>query len=129
VRAIADPVRVRQIIRNLVTNAIRYGGSRVHVEYAEGDERVVLTVRDDGSEIPPAERERIFLPYFSAHDPGSLPSSVGLGLTVSRQLADMMGGRLAYTFDDGWSTFTLELPSAALLEPADAGSAVVTVST
>jgi signal transduction histidine kinase len=129
VRAIADPVRVRQIIRNLVTNAIRYGGNRVHVEYAEGDERVVLTVRDDGSEIPPAERERIFLPYFSAHDPGSLPSSVGLGLTVSRQLADMMGGRLAYTFDDGWSTFTLELPSAALLEPADAGSAVVTVST
>jgi signal transduction histidine kinase len=128
VRAIADPVRVRQIIRNLVTNAIRYGGKQVHIEFAESDVSVVLTVRDDGSEIPAAERERIFLPYFSAHHPGSLPSSVGLGLTVSRQLADMMGGRLAYSFDDGWSTFTLELPSAALLEPADAVPAGVTVS-
>jgi signal transduction histidine kinase len=128
VRAIADPVRVRQIIRNLVTNAIRYGGKQVHVEFVESDGGVVLTVRDNGSEIPPAEQERIFLPYFSAHHPGSLPSSVGLGLTVSRQLADMMGGRLAYSFDGGWSTFTLELPSAALLEPADAVPAGVTVS-
>jgi len=85
-------------------------------------------VRDDGSEIPPAERERIFLPYFSAHNPGSLPSSVGLGLTVSRQLAEMMGGRLAYSFDDGWSTFTLELPSVALLEIAGAKPAEVTIS-
>ena len=128
VKAVADPVRVRQIIRNLVTNAIRYGGKQVHVEFAESDVGAVLTVRDDGSEIPPAERERIFLPYFSAHNPGSLPSSVGLGLTVSRQLAEMMGGRLAYSFDDGWSTFTLELPSVALLEIAGAKPAEVTIS-
>ncbi|HSK07439.1 MAG TPA: ATP-binding protein, partial [Acidimicrobiia bacterium] len=116
------------IIRNLVTNAIRYGGNQVHVEYAESDVGVVLTVRDNGSEIPPTERERIFLPYFSAHDPGALPSAVGLGLTVSRQLADMMGGRLAYSYDDGWSIFTLELPSAAQLEPADVEPVGVTVS-
>jgi signal transduction histidine kinase len=127
VRAIADPVRVRQIIRNLITNAIRYGGEQVSVEFTTSETRTVLTVRDNGKEIPPAERERIFLPYFSAHDPGSLPSAVGLGLTVSRQLAEMMGGRLAYSFSDGWSMFSLELPSADLLEPAVGESVGVTV--
>ncbi len=118
VRAIADPVRVRQIIRNLITNAIRYGGEQVSVEFTTSETTTVLVVRDNGHEIPPAERERIFLPYFSAHDPGSLPSSVGLGLTVSRQLAEMMGGCLVYSHTGGWSTFSLELPSADLLEPA-----------
>jgi signal transduction histidine kinase len=117
VRAVADPVRVRQIIRNLVTNAIRYGGEQVCVEFVDGEDAAVLTVRDNGNEIPAAERERIFLPYFSAHDRGSLPSAVGLGLTVSRQLAEMMGGRLDYGFRDGWSTFSLELPSAHFLDP------------
>ncbi len=127
VKAVADPVRVRQIIRNLVTNAIRYGGEQVCVEFAEFDGRVVLTVRDNGAEIPPSEQERIFLPYFSAHDPGSQPSSVGLGLTVSRQLAEMMGGRLAYIHDDGWSVFTLELPTAGEPDPVSAKPVPATV--
>ena len=128
VKAVADPVRVRQIIRNLVTNAIRYGGEQVYVEFVDGGAAALLTVRDNGSEIPPAERERIFLPYFSAHDRGSLPSAVGLGLTVSRQLAEMMGGRLDYGFSDGWSTFSLELPSAQLLDPGVAQSLKAGVS-
>lgn len=110
-RAIADPVRLRQIIRNLITNAIRYGGDMVVIEYETRDDRVVLWVRDSGEVIPPAAHERIFLPYFSAHDVGSRPSSVGLGLTVSRQLAEMMGGHLAYTHDGGWSVFELDLPA------------------
>jgi signal transduction histidine kinase len=128
VKAVADPVRVRQIIRNLVTNAIRYGGENVCVEFVDGGTAALLTVRDNGSEIPSAERERIFLPYFSAHDRGSLPSAVGLGLTVSRQLAEMMGGRLDYSFRDGWSTFSLALPSAQLLDPGVAQSLKVGVS-
>lgn len=127
VKAVADPVRVRQIVRNLVTNAIRYGGDEVHIEYRERNGRVELSVRDNGSEIPPSEQERIFLPYFSAHDPGSQPSSVGLGLTVSRQLAGMMGGELSYVHSAGWSTFTLALPSAEAVELALAQPASITV--
>lgn len=112
VKAVADPVRVRQIIRNLVTNAIRYGGEEIRVELTETADRVVLTVSDNGAEIQPAVQERIFLPYFSAHDSGSQPASVGLGLTVSRQLAEMMGGRLSYAYDGVWSMFELQLPAA-----------------
>ena len=127
VRAVADPVRVRQIIRNLVTNAIRYGGSDVHIEFEDVGGQVVFIVRDNGVEIPASEQERIFQPYFSAHDPGSQPSSVGLGLTVSRQLAEMMDGRLGYRHRAGWSVFTLELPSADTPTPMAAGSVGATV--
>lgn len=110
VRAVADPVRLRQVIRNLLTNAIRYGGEQVFIEYETRNDRVYLLVRDDGAEIPPSEQERIFLPYASAHEAGSQPSAVGLGLSVSRQLADLMAGRLAYHHDGHWSIFGLELP-------------------
>lgn len=111
VRAFGDPVRLRQIVRNLITNAIRYGGDTVVIEYEARDDRAVLRIRDNGDVIPPAAHERIFLPYFSAHDAGSRPSSVGLGLTVSRQLAEMMGGHLIYTHEGGWSVFELDLPA------------------
>ena len=111
VRALGDPVRLRQIVRNLISNAIRYGGDDVRVEYENRDGRAHLWVRDNGDEIPAAAHERIFLPYVSAHDAGSRPSSVGLGLTVSRQLAEMMGGRLTYTHNRGWSVFELQLPA------------------
>jgi len=111
VKAIADPVRLRQIIRNLITNAIRYGGDQVIIEYETRGERVFLSVRDNGTEIPDSQRERIFLPYSSAHDAGTQPSSVGLGLTVSRQLAEMMNGHLAYSHDGHWSVFNLDLPA------------------
>lgn len=119
VKAISDPVRLRQIVRNLITNAIRYGGPDVFIEYERQGERVVLSVRDNGDEIPPSAQERIFLPYFSAHDAGSQPSAVGLGLTVSRQLADMMGGHLRYSHDGHWSVFELELPAHAEPETSD----------
>jgi signal transduction histidine kinase len=119
VRAIGDPVRLRQIIRNLISNAIRYGGETVIVEYENRDGRAHLWVRDNGEEIPPSAHERIFLPYVSAHDAGSRPSSVGLGLTVSRQLAEMMGGRLAYAHDGQWSVFQLELRAVSNVENVD----------
>jgi signal transduction histidine kinase len=113
-------------VRNLITNAIRYGGDDVFIEFERRDDRVVLSVRDNGAEIPPSEQERIFLPYFSAHDPGSQPSAVGLGLTVSRQLADMMGGHLLYTHDGLWSVFELELPAFAVNEIVDDAVALST---
>jgi len=112
VKALADPVRVRQVVRNLITNAIRYGGENVEIAYEARHDTVVVSVSDDGREIPEDERERIFLPYSVAHDPGSQPSSVGLGLTVSRQLAEMMGGRLSYRHDGERSIFEMDLPVA-----------------
>jgi signal transduction histidine kinase len=109
--ALADPIRVRQIIRNLLANAKRYGGPTIKVELGEVGEVSRVVVMDDGAGIPIEDRGRIFQPYERAHQRNGQTASVGLGLTVSRQLAGLMGGSLSYDHVDGWSTFTLELPA------------------
>ncbi len=108
----ADPIRVRQILRNLITNALRYGGPSITIVTSQGPGTWAVEVIDDGGGIPLEDHDRIFLPYERAHQSAGLPGSVGLGLTVSRTLAELMGGSLTYRFDD-LSVFRLELPSVA----------------
>ncbi len=108
-KAIGDARRVRQILRNLFTNAARYGGSEVKVTITAEAGTVDVHVADNGPGIDPAQRERIFDAYQSAANTVTQPSSVGLGLTVSRWLARGMGGDLTYDFN-GASVFTLSLP-------------------
>ncbi len=110
--AAADPARVRQIIRNLVTNAMKYGGPTVEVETTLRDSVVVMRVTDDGVGIDEGHRDRIFAAYYRAHDSLGQPGSIGLGLHVSRKLARLMGGDLSYDRVDGRSCFTLTLPAA-----------------
>ncbi|MFQ5517361.1 MAG: hypothetical protein ACE5E8_07285, partial [Acidimicrobiia bacterium] len=62
-------------------------------------------------------------PYQRAHDPGTQPGSVGLGLTISRRLARKMGGDLVYQWGNGESKFTLTVPLAAAKALASAESA------
>ena len=112
----ADPTRTRQILRNLITNAIRYGGPTVTIEAFEGEtidgETVTrLAVRDDGEGLDESQWESIFEPYVRAHDTPTQPASIGLGLTVSRQLARLMGGDLVYRADPTGSVFELSLPT------------------
>ena len=107
----ADPVRFRQIIRNLLTNAFRYGGNMVQVSVSHDDDRVWIDVADDGDGVAPEARDSIFEAYERAHRSLGRTASVGLGLTVSRSLARLMDGELSYRFDDG-SVFTLELAVA-----------------
>jgi PAS domain S-box-containing protein len=106
----ADATRTRQILRNLLTNASRYGGPTVEVLVIDtaGEGRVV--VRDDGGPIPVEARQRMFEAYGRAHERVGTPDSVGLGLTVSRRLARLMGGDVSYEHDGVWSTFTVTLP-------------------
>jgi signal transduction histidine kinase len=112
VGAWADHRRVRQIVRNLVVNASKYGGPRCSIRCGTHRDSSTIEVRDDGPEVPAPLRASMFEPYSSgAGDPGSLPS-MGLGLTVSRELAQRMGGTIDY-HHDGWSVFTVRLPSAA----------------
>ena len=118
----ADPVRIRQILRNLVTNAVRYGGPNIDVVMSSSPGTHVLEVIDDGKGIPEADRERVFAPYERAHNAAGQPGSVGLGLTVSRTLADLMGGSLTYHFD-GRSRFRLELSRNTRAEAARAEAA------
>ena len=106
----SDPLRFRQIIRNLLSNAARYGGSTVTVEAFRDGPRVTVAVRDDGPGVPIDRAGTIFDPYTSAHEPGTQPGSVGLGLAVSRTLARLMRGDLIYK-GNGTTTFELTIPA------------------
>jgi two-component system sensor histidine kinase/response regulator len=108
--AAADVVRFRQVLRNLVVNAFRHGGWAVKVTAAEQDGWVVVGVTDDGPGLPETEWERIFDAYHSAHPMEGKPASVGLGLTVSRSLARLMGGDIRYRHDGRGSLFEFRLP-------------------
>ncbi len=107
--AYGDPQRVRQILRNLLTNAKRYGGPEVRIDFAEGTDWVEIAVSDNGLGVPRDMREIIFDPYRSAHRPDTDVRSVGLGLYISRNLAQAMGGDLEYVYDGEWSHFRLRL--------------------
>ena len=107
----ADPLRLRQILRNLLVNAMRYGGQEVRLSARVEDGRVRFDVMDNGSGVDATMSEEIFAPYRRGHDRAGLPGSVGLGLSVSRRLARMMGGDVTYTVTDDWPTFTLHLPA------------------
>jgi signal transduction histidine kinase len=114
--ALGDAMRTRQIVRNLAVNAERYGGPRRRIVVTGSDESVLLEVRDDGTPIDPEDRDRIFEPYTRAHDRPGVTVSVGLGLSVSRRLARLMGGDLVYDHDGRESIFRLVLPTAATAE-------------
>ncbi len=104
----ADPIRLRQILRNLITNAVRYGGPVIEVEIRPG----AVLVCDDGPPVPLDERDRMFQAYERVHDQSGTPDSVGLGLTVCRRLSQLMGGDVVYDHDGSWSTFTVTLPES-----------------
>lgn len=108
--AAADGVRFRQVLRNLVINAFRHGGWTVKVAAEERGGWVVVRVTDDGPGLAEAEWERIFDAYHSAHKVEGKPASVGLGLTVSRQLVRLMGGDIRYRHDGHRSLFEFSLP-------------------
>jgi signal transduction histidine kinase len=107
---VADPGRLRQIFRNLLTNAQRYGGSHRRVLSGADDHMTWIEVRDDGDGVGTDDTDRIFEPYVTAHE--GVRGSVGLGLSVARQLAELMGGSLTYCRDGTETVFRLELPLA-----------------
>ena len=110
-RVMADPRRTRQILRNLLSNAMRYGGDDIKVQVRQGNASVEILVCDDGQALDPEEARRIFESY--ERGSGLLDSrSVGLGLSVARKLAGLMNGYLVYDHDGTYSTFVVTLPAA-----------------
>jgi len=117
VRGLGDPARVRQIVRNLISNADGHGGPTIGVSVSAVGETARLTVWDDGPGVPPDEVETIFDPYHRVDPDGSVPGGVGLGLSISRQLARLMGGDLRHRRRSGRTVFELTLPIATSGEP------------
>jgi signal transduction histidine kinase len=108
--ALGDQVRLRQILRNLLTNATRYGGKDVTLNVTPGESTVLIEVSDDGPGVPVGETETIFLPYRRASHTPRHSSSVGIGLWVSRKLARAMHGDLTYRRENGRTIFEIKLP-------------------
>jgi signal transduction histidine kinase len=110
-----DPRALQQILLNLGTNALKYGakGSPVQIVVDHDGQRVRLSVIDVGEGIPPEELTRIFEPFVRLVAPSGreAPKGIGLGLSISRDLARAMGGDITATSVLGeGSTFVLELP-------------------
>lgn len=110
--AVVDTTRLRQILRNLLTNARRYGGNHVTLAAGSTGDDVWIEVRDDGAGVTPSDEHRIFLPYETAHQRAGVTASVGLGLAVARQLAHLMHGELSYERRQQLTVFRLDLPEA-----------------
>jgi signal transduction histidine kinase len=106
-----DPVRLQQILVNLVSNAVRHSpaGGRIEVGVRVDTTAIEFTVRDEGPGIPADAQERIFEP-FERFDPAS-GLGTGLGLPVSRRLAEVLRGRLTLSSStEKGAVFTLALP-------------------
>ncbi|WBY03112.1 hybrid sensor histidine kinase/response regulator [Ramlibacter tataouinensis] len=111
---VADEFRIEQVVMNLLTNALRYGARQpvtVRLEPAGGE--AVLSVRDEGPGIDPADQERIFRQFERGASGRQVPG-LGLGLYISRQIAEAHGGRLDVRSRPGHGAeFTLRLPLQA----------------
>jgi len=110
--AYSDPTRSRQIVRNLVSNAIKHGGDQIRITIHENDDEVVLTIADDGPGVPDSVKERLFDRFVHEGKDTLLTGSVGLGLSIARALAEHMGGDVSYVRAVGWTNFLLTLPLA-----------------
>lgn len=110
--ALGDPVRLRQVLRNLVTNAMRYGGKRITIRTGESDGIAKLEVADNGAPIPEIDRDRLFLAYQRLEGTGITSGSVGLGSTVARTLVNIMSGDLTLIREEDENVFRITLPLA-----------------
>ena len=112
-----DPDRLRQVLINLIDNAVKYSpnGGRVEVAVEARDGGVRIAVRDEGIGIPALEQRRIFGKFYRV-DPGLARGvgGTGLGLYICRELVRRMDGRLSVSSEEGkGSTFAVDLPVAA----------------
>ncbi len=123
----ADPLRVRQVIRNLLTNAVKYGGDRIVILVESRDDRALVVVADDGGGVPVEEEELIFERYYRSAQSPTQPGSVGIGLPLSRQLAEMMGGTLEYVRRGAHPTFEFSIPLGPGGEVADSLAATSSI--
>lgn len=110
-RACADKLRVSQIVRNLLQNAHRYGGTDIEVEISYSADTCAITVSDDGAGVPNEKTASIFEPHVRVHPSNGSTDSLGLGLYVSRTLAKLMDGTLDYRREDERTYFDLVLPA------------------
>jgi PAS domain S-box-containing protein len=113
----ADPVRLGQVIDNLISNALKFtpAGGRVEVRASERNGRARIEIADTGTGISPAEQERLFERFYrTAQAQTDAVPGVGLGLSIAKAIVEAHGGTISCESVEGaGTTFAIELPLAA----------------
>ncbi|MGZ5288126.1 MAG: sensor histidine kinase [Actinomycetota bacterium] len=116
-----DPLRLHQIVANLLANALKYSSQDRTVSLvavADGDD-VILDVADSGPGIPADDLPRIFEPYYRTAGGRAAADGAGLGLSITRRLAEALGGHLTASSVVGeGSVFRVRLPARARVRPS-----------
>jgi len=124
---LADPEKLQQIVLNLLTNAVKFtdSGGSITLSATPRGNCVDIAVADTGAGISSEKLEKVFDPFVQAERRLNQPvQGVGLGLAISRDLAQAMGGEISLQSTVGkGSTFTLSLPRAPRMNAADVAAA------
>jgi K+-sensing histidine kinase KdpD len=124
--AAGDPTLVEQVVRNLVGNAIKFGGSRpvVRVMAREAGDEIEVVVEDEGPGVPEDDREAVFDIFYRSRATAARASGAGIGLFVCRRLVEAMGGRIwVGPGTAGGARFTFVIPSYSAAAPERRGTA------
>ncbi len=130
---LADRQRLRQVLLNLVSNAVKYNhhGGFVRLGWEVRGEYIAISVQDDGPGVPPDLHERLFAPFDRLGAETSGVEGTGVGLTVTRGLVELMNGAVRVDSEVGaGATFTVELPLTqppVILNGADLPNAEVPI--
>ncbi|MCC9144379.1 MULTISPECIES: PAS domain-containing sensor histidine kinase [unclassified Arthrobacter] len=114
-RAVVDSGRIREVLENLVSNAVKYSpdGGTVRVRARRQDDSVVIEVADPGIGMTVEEQEQVFTRFFRSG--GALTAAIpgaGLGLVITRRIVEEHGGSIGFSSEAGQGTvFTVELPA------------------
>lgn len=119
----ADRGRLRQVLRNLLSNAVRHGGNAISVYGGAHTNTYRIVVEDDGPGVPEPMVSRLFERFIHEGDTPLLEGSVGLGLAITRLLTEGMGGTIAYEHRDGCTRFIVDLVSADAVADDQEGEA------
>jgi signal transduction histidine kinase/DNA-binding response OmpR family regulator len=119
----ADPMRFKQVLTNLVGNAIKFTpeGGRIQLVARQVDDEVRIEVRDNGPGIPPEQQQRIFEAFFRLTETGSATEGTGLGLAITSRLVELHGGKLGIESRSGQGScfyFSLPIVTSARERPA-----------
>ncbi|MDB5897645.1 MAG: hypothetical protein JWP41_1247 [Ramlibacter sp.] len=125
--ALSDPALLERIVRNLLDNALKHGGSGlIRLAVFRRDEEVLITVSDTGPGIPPRERTRVFDEFYRVDDGGGQPG-LGLGLSIVKRLVERLGCRLEMEYTDPvaerGTCISLYVPRGTDAAPEPAGAA------
>jgi signal transduction histidine kinase len=110
---IGDPDRLKQVMVNLVSNAVKYNheGGRVDIEVQVGEDELNVTVRDTGRGIAEEDLAHIFEKFYRVDDPEQQAKGTGLGLSITRRIVEAHGGTIGVQSVKGQgSTFSFTLP-------------------